>query len=295
MAKRKPLYLIDASVYIFRAYFSLPETMVDAAGKPVNAVYGFAGFLNKLIALSNGNHFAVAFDESLTSSFRNDFYPDYKANRELPPAELEAQLKSCQELTRVLGLASFVSNRYEADDLIGTVAAKMRPKGFRMVFVSGDKDLAQLLRGGDVFWDFARDERLTAAGIKDRFGVKPEQIVDLLALAGDSVDNIPGVPGIGPKTAGELLRRFGSLDGIYGGLAKIHALGLRGARRIQQLLQDHREQAYLSQRLARIADNAPIRCPASVLARKPPKAKQLADLCDRLNFGSHLRTRLAGL
>ena len=295
MAKHTPLYLIDASVYIFRAYFSLPDTLVDAAGRPVNAVYGFAGFLNKLIATSKGSHFAVAFDESLTSSFRNDFYPEYKANRELPPAELEAQLKSCQELTRALGLASFVSDRYEADDLIGTVAAKMRPKGFRMVFVSGDKDLAQLLRGGDIFWDFARDEKLTAAGIKDRFGVKPAQIVDLLALSGDSVDNIPGVPGIGRKTAGELLQRFGSLDRIYRGLMKIASLDLRGARRIQQLLEAHKEQAYLSQRLARIAENAPIRCPVSVLTRKPPKPKQLQGLCDRLNFGNGLRTRLAGL
>ena len=122
------LVLVDASIYIFRAWFALPSSMVDAEGNPNNAVYGFADFLARLLWESRAQHVAVAFDESLTTSFRNEIYPPYKANRELPPAELAAQLSACRDLADALGLATFASDRYEADDLIGTLAAKLRPR-----------------------------------------------------------------------------------------------------------------------------------------------------------------------
>lgn len=292
MSVKTPLYLVDASVYIFRAYFSLPETLVDQEGNPVNAIYGYAGFLHKLIKQSDGEHFAVAFDESLNTSFRNELYPEYKANRELPPEELAKQLKTCQELTAATGLATFVHQRFEADDIIGTIAKKMRPAGFKMVYVSSDKDLSQLIQRGDVLWDFARDQKLTPAKAAERFGVKPQQMVDFLALAGDRVDNIPGVPGIGPKTAASLLHQFKTLDGIYQRLEKIAHLDMRGAARVHKRLREHQEHAYLSQRLARIADNAPIRCTARQLKRKRTNRKELERLCDQLNFGTGIRDRL---
>lgn len=289
----KPLYLIDASVYVFRAYFSLPITLVDLDGSPANAVYGFADFLARLLDATEAEHIGVAFDESLTTSFRNELYPAYKANRELAPPELKAQLEGCQELASALGLATFVSKRYEADDLIGTLAARMRPQGFSAVFVSTDKDLMQLLQDGDVWWNFARDERLGADGVQERFGVGPTQIVDLIALAGDKVDNIPGVPSVGLKTAAALLNHFGSLDAVYAGLEGVSTLPLRGAKSIQAALEKAKDQAYLSQRLARIALDAPVKVGPEALARQPADRAWLVELCDRLQFGEAIRTRLA--
>jgi 5'-3' exonuclease len=288
----KPLYLVDASIYIFRAYFSIPEHLTDIDGNPANAVYGFAGFLGALLEKTQASHIAIAFDESLTTSFRNDFYPPYKANRALPPPELEAQLAACQELAQALGLATFVSARYEADDLIGTVAYAMRAHDFRAVLVSGDKDLTQLIDGEDIWWDFTRDRRLGAAAIKEHFGVTPQQIVDLIALTGDSVDNIPGVPGIGPKTAVPLLNHFGSLAAIYDRLEEIPQMNLRRAQRVHALIKDNRENAFLSQRLARIATDAPIDVSPQSLARQSVDRAQLTELCDRLTFGKGLRKRL---
>ncbi len=288
----QPLYLIDASIYIFRAYFSIPEHLTDTDGNPANAVYGFAGFLGALLEKTQAAHIAIAFDESLTTSFRNDIYPPYKANRALPPPELEAQLAACQELARAIGLETFVSARYEADDLIGTVTYAMREYDFRAVIVSGDKDLTQLIGAEDVWWDFTRDRQLGAAGVEQHFGVTPQQIVDLIALAGDSVDNIPGVPGVGPKTAVALLSHFGSLAAIYDRLEEIPQMNLRRAPRVHALIKDNRESAFLSQRLARIVTDAPIDCSPQSLARQNVDRVELAALCDRLNFGKGLRKRL---
>ncbi len=288
----QPIYLIDASIYIFRAYFSIPEDLTDVDGNPANAVYGFAGFLGALLEKTQAAHIAIAFDESLTTSFRNDIYPPYKANRALPPPELEAQLAACQELARAMGLETFASARYEADDLIGTLAYTMREHDFRAVIVSGDKDLTQLIGVEDIWWDFTRDRQLGAAGIEQHFGVTPQQIVDLIALTGDSVDNIPGVPGVGPKTAVALLSHFGSLADIYDRLEEIPQMNLRGAPRVHALVKDNRESAFLSQRLARIVTDAPIDCSPQSLARQNVDRAGLAELCDRLNFGKGLRKRL---
>jgi DNA polymerase-1 len=288
----QPLYLIDASIYIFRAYFSIPEHLTDVDGNPVNAVYGFAGFLAALLEKTRAAHIGVAFDESLTTSFRNDIYPPYKANRALPPPELESQLAACQELAQAMGLETFVSARYEADDLIGTVAHAMREHEYHAVIVSGDKDLTQLIGADDIWWDFTRDRQLGPSGIEQHFGVTPQQIVDLIALTGDSVDNIPGVPGIGPKTAVALLAHFGSLAAIYDRLEEIPRMNLRGAPRVRTLIKENRESAFLSQRLARIATDVPIDCSPQSLARQSVDRAELAELCERLNFGKGLRKRL---
>ncbi len=286
------LVLVDASIYIFRAWFSLPASMVDAEGNPNNAVYGFGDFLARLLRESRTEHIALAFDESLTTSFRNEIYPAYKGNRELPPPELAAQLAACRELGNAMGLATYSSGRYEADDLIGTLAAKLRPKGFRMDYVTGDKDLAQLLEGGDRLWDFARGERLNARGIRDRLGVGPRQVVDWLALAGDPVDNVPGVPGIGRKTAATLLQEYRDIDRLYARLHRLPVSGIRGARRLQDLLDRHREQAYLSRELVRIARDAPLRVSEAAVRRRPARKRILDRFFERMNFGAGLRTRI---
>lgn len=288
----KTLYLVDASIYIFRAYFSLPESMTGEDGKPVNAVYGFAEFLHQLKTSSKGEYFFIAFDESLTTSFRNELYPAYKANRELPPAELEAQLKACRELAEILGFKAHASDRYEADDLIGTAAKQMRKNNFRMSYVTGDKDLAQLVKSGDTWWNFARGEKLPSPKIKQKLGVRAEQVVDLLALMGDAVDNIPGVPGVGQKTAVTLLDHLKSLDQIYAELDRVSHLPLRGAQRAQQQLEQYRDQAYLSQELARINENAPIRCTEASVKKQSVKPKRLQAFCARHRFSDRMYQRL---
>lgn len=291
----KPLHLVDSSIYIFRAYFSLPDSLVDADGNPANAVRGFADFISQLSREARSEYFAFAFDESLTTSFRNDIYPDYKANRELPPENLAAQLAACRRLTDILGFKTYASDRFEADDLIGTLARKMRTNGFKMLYITADKDLAQLVRPADRWWNFARREKRDRKMVKQHLGVWPEQVVDLLALMGDAVDNIPGVPGIGPKTAILLLEKYRHLEGVYKQLHNIPATGLRGAKRIQELLEQHHDQALISQQLARINEHAPIRCTEASLKKKRSRRKHLLAFCDHHNFGDRLRSRLLAL
>jgi DNA polymerase I len=253
-----PAYLIDASPYIFRAFFSLPSSMVDREGNPVGAVYGFAGFLVKLISEEKPAHLAVAFDRSLNTSFRNQLYPAYKAQRELPPAALEAQLAACEEVAAALGAATFVDPLYESDDLLATLCDRVRQDGAPAVIVSSDKDLTQLVGDGVEFLDFGKGLRLGAADVAATFGVRPEQIPDLLGLAGEPVDNIPGVAGIGRKTAAALLASFDRLEDLYERLDEVKMLGLRGAAGLHAKLAAGRDRAFLSKELATLAHYAPV-------------------------------------
>jgi len=240
------VYLIDASVFVFRAWFSIPDTMTDKQGHPVNAVYGFAGFLGEFLRRSKPARVAVAFDESLTTSFRNDIFPAYKANRELPPPELERQFRFCRQITGLLGLAHFADPGYEADDIIGTLCARMRRLGRASVIVTRDKDLAQLLRPGDQFWNYIDNRRIGYEDVADHFGALPERMADYQALVGDKVDNIPGVPGVGPKTASALLQEFGSLEELFDDLDAVGGLPIRGAAGVAKRLSEHREAAFLA-------------------------------------------------
>ena len=250
------LYLIDASVYIFRAYFSIPESMTGPDGRPINALYGYARFLTEFMERAAPEHIAVAFDESLTTSFRNDIYPPYKANRELPPAELEAQLKWCRRFSETLGLKCFASPTWEADDLIGTLAARAQASRTPVTVVSRDKDLTQLIGERDRWWDYAGDRLLDRDAILREFGVWPEQVADMLALAGDSVDNIPGVKGVGQKSAAALLAHFGDLDTLYAKIEQVPYLSIRGAASIAKKLEAGRADAYLARRLTTIVRDA---------------------------------------
>jgi DNA polymerase-1 len=254
---RPLLYLVDALPYVFRAYFALPA-MTSPEGYPVHAVYGFTAFLCQLLRQEPLTHIAVAFDESLTSSFRNDFFPAYKANRELPPPDLARQLAYCQAITRALGIAVFVDHQYEADDLIGTLTCQATRQGMPVVIVSNDKDLLQLVDGMVVVYDFGKRVRYDSAGVVTSIGVRSEQIPDLLALQGDPVDNIPGVKGIGPKTAVALLQAFPSVEALYAQLDRVETLLLRGAGALRRKLEVGYDMALLSKRLATIALDAPV-------------------------------------
>lgn len=247
-------------------------------GMPVNAVYGFCRFLTEFAERSGANHVGIAFDESLTQSFRNDLYPQYKMNRELPPEELKNQFKYCRRLAEAAGFYCVGHDRYEADDLIATMSLSMREQGFRNVIVSGDKDLAQLIRGDDFWWDYARDRQLKAPQVIEKFGVPPEAIQDFLGLCGDAVDNIPGVPGIGPKTATALLQEYSTLEGVYNNLASIGSLKVRGAKTLGSKLEQHRDNAFLSKLLATVVYDAPIDSDADRLLRQSAEVSLLQEI-----------------
>jgi len=292
MAPAKDLYLIDASIYIFRAWFSLPDTLTDIDGKPVNAVYGFMRFMTEFLERTQAAYLAVAFDESLTTSFRNELFPEYKANRESPPPELKAQFEVCKEFVRAAGIAHYSHERFEADDLIATIAYRMRSQGFRNCVVTRDKDLVQVLSKGDTWWDFYKDRTLGVNEAKERFGVRPDQMRDFLALTGDAVDNIPGVPAVGPKTAARLLWLYDDLEGVYKNLAEVPQLAMRGARKVASNLKEHKDQAFLSRRLATVVVDAPIDVGSDVLRRGRPDQTALKNLVERMDRGAGFVDRL---
>jgi DNA polymerase-1 len=266
------VYLIDASVYVFRAWHSMPPDIADRDGNPTQAL----------------------FDESHGSCFRHRLYPPYKANREAAPAALKRQFALCREFCRHIGVAEFASPDYEADDLIGTLAQHCRDDGLCVTVVSRDKDLAQLIAPGDVFWDYSDAAEYRYEEIAARFGVRPERMADYQALRGDSVDNVPGVPGVGAKTAAALMGLFASLDELFEGLYAVVGLPLRGAAGLPQRLRLHREAAYMARSLTRIVCDAPIgtdtpRISAVNLQRRAPDLAQVATFCDTHGFGSLLR------
>jgi len=285
-----PLYLIDASVFIFRAYYSVPITLTDSDGQPVNAVHGFGRFLGDLLEKELPSHIAVAFDQSLTTSFRNKLYPAYKANREPAPIELKRQFDWCRQLCRAYGLADFSSAEYEADDLIGTLVAHARVQGRRTIVVTRDKDLSQLIRPGDVYWDYIGETRYEYGDIPERFGVLPERMADFLALTGDAVDNIRGVPGIGKKTASMLLSHYESLDHLYDNLDAVLKLKIRNVGFVVGQLRDHRDAAFLARQLTAIACDAPMQDLAG-LQRRLPDMQALNALYDTFGFGRLLRNQ----
>jgi 5'-3' exonuclease len=286
-----PVYLVDASVYIFRAWFSMPDEFVNRAGEPTNAVYGFSGFLCSLLEQTGAEHVAVAFDESLASSYRNEIYPEYKANRDPAPPELKRQFGWARAVAEAMGLQCYADGRYEADDLIGTLATYWRSRGHPICIVTADKDLAQLVGESDHWWDFSRNQKLNARQLTTKFGVTPGQMADYLALTGDPVDNIPGVPGIGPKSAAALLSHFGDLESIYERLDEVPGLNLRGASSIHRKLDDHREAAQLARRLTLIETSVESALAAPDLGRVEVDVERLNRLFDELDFGGMLRQR----
>ena len=282
-------YLIDASVYVFRAYYSMPEDMVDDAGNPINALYGFCRFIGDFMEKVTPEYVAVLFDESLSKSFRTEIYPEYKANRDPAPPELKRQFGQCRRYVRALGLLEHASPRYEADDLIGTLVEHGRRQGRPSTIVTRDKDLTQLLTKEDVFWDFACKGKLSYEQIPDSFGVWPEQIADFLALAGDAVDNIKGVRGVGKKTAVGLLKHFGSLEDIYQNLDRVHEVNVRGAKTLGAKLEMHRDDAMLARKLTGIACDAPFDDAEKALQPSAPKLGEINALFDEAGIGMALR------
>ena len=278
------VHLIDASPYIFRAYYSLPSSIRDPNGKRVGAVYGFASFLLKLIADEKVTHLGVAFDRNLNGSFRNRFYPPYKQQRQDPPADLVTQIDPCVEVASALGAFTCIDDEFEADDLIATLTGPLTGAGHKVVIVTSDKDLAQLVSDQVTLFDFGKGERYDSGAVKEKFGVRPDQITDLLGLAGDPVDNIPGVAGIGRKSAAELLEIYGHMEDLYERLDEVRFAKLRAAKSLYFRLAEGQDNALLSKVLATVAADAPVRADLEQLAYRGADTGRVDELFTRLGF-----------
>ncbi len=291
-AEPPPLYLIDASIYVFRAWHTMPDDFQDSDGWPTNAVHGFARFMLDVLERERPTHIVVAFDEALDACFRSGLYPAYKANRDPAPEELKRQFVHCKTLCAALGLNVLGHSEYEADDLIGSALSHARAAGHRGIILSADKDLSQLLHIGDEQWDYARNQRWGAHGVRARHGVEAHQIADYLALSGDAVDNIPGVPGIGAKTAAILLAHFGDLDSVLARVEEIPFLRFRGAAQAAAKLREHRDNALLFRKLTIIACDIPLGDAAPQFHRKTADPASLGAICATLRFGPMTRRRI---
>lgn len=277
-----PVWLIDASIYVFRPWFVRQPIVLDSEGNPVNAVLGFLRFIYNLLQTEQPQHIAFAFDISLQTSTRKAIYPAYKANRTPAPADLKMQFQLCRDFLDALGIVQAASPYFEADDVIGTWAKQQRNNGKTCMIISGDKDLAQLVNDGDIWWDYGKRTPLPPGGVKKEFGVWPAQIPDQLALAGDVADNIPGIPGVGMSTAAKLLQKFSSVEVLLSRIPEIGLMKTRGAKRLQELVGEHQDTVRLARQLTAIYCDVPD-VPQN-LQRKDKDLVQLQALCERLGL-----------
>ncbi len=263
-------YLVDSSIYIYRAWHVLPQTLLDKEGKVVNALLGFSDFVCEFMQQNQPQRIAFAFDHSLGKATRQAIYPLYKANRSPAPVDLKAQFMRCRELISLLGMAQTVSGRHEADDVLATWAKQEREEGRTVHVLSGDKDLTQLVVDeGDTWWDYARKRRWGAREVEKNWGVRPDQIADLLAIAGDKVDNIPGIPGVGAATAARLLRKFDSLTLLLENRFEIHKMKARGSQRLEDLVCAHVETITLARRLTGLVEDVDLPADISMIPMAP--------------------------
>jgi len=280
MSDRPTLWLLDSHFQIFRAYYAMPD-LRGPDGTPVGALRGYASQLVKLLVRERPTHVAAAWDFALTS-FRNDIHAGYKAGRTEAPADLEPQFALCAEVTRALGVPVFGIERFEADDVIATMTAQALDDGADVVIATSDKDLGALVSDRVSLFDPRSETLLGPAEIEARLGVPPDLVPDFLTLVGDAVDNIPGVPGIGAKTAAALLRRFGRIEDIPADHREWAGLALRGAARVARALADGAEAIALARKLVRMREDLPITSRVSDLRWDGADRDLLTRFCERL-------------
>ncbi|WP_083567578.1 DNA polymerase I [Hyphomicrobium sp. CS1GBMeth3] len=279
--KGSHVYLIDGSGYIFRAFHALPPLTRPSDGLPVGAVHGFCAMLWKLLVETKASeaptHLAVIFDAS-EKTFRNEIYQDYKAHRPPAPEELVPQFPLIRQAVRAFNVACLEQLGYEADDLIATYAKHVVDAGGDVTIVSSDKDLMQLVRPGIVMWDGMKNKKIGRDEVFEKFGVSPDKVIDVQALAGDSTDNVPGVPGIGVKTAAELITNFGDLDSLLAAASSI-----KQPKRREKLI-EFAEQARISRDLVRLKEDVPVEIPAEQLGVQDPNAESLLAFLRQMEF-----------
>ncbi|MET0574378.1 MAG: 5'-3' exonuclease H3TH domain-containing protein, partial [Mesorhizobium sp.] len=283
------LFLVDGSGYIFRAYHALPPLNRKSDGLPVSAVLGFCNMVWKLLQDARNTavgvvptHFAVIFDYS-SKTFRNELYAEYKANRTAPPEDLIPQFGLIREATRAFDLPCLEMEGYEADDLIATYARLAREAGGDVTIISSDKDLMQLVGPKVSMYDPMKDRQIGVPEVVEKWGVPPEKMIDLQALTGDSIDNVPGVPGIGPKTAAQLLETFGDLDTLLARAGEIK----QDKRR--ETIVSNAENARISRDLVRLKDDVTVADPLDDLVLQSPDGQKLIAFLKAMEFSTLTR------
>src|SRR5580704_465198 len=280
------VFLVDGSSYIFRAYHALPPLNRKSDGLQLNAVYGFCGMLWKLLRdmkpEERPTHLAIVFDKS-EKTFRNELYPDYKAHRPDAPADLIPQFGLIREAVRAFDLPSLEQLGFEADDLIATYVREACEAGASATIVSSDKDLMQLINDCVVMYDTMKDRRIGPAEVVEKFGVPPDKVIEVQSLIGDSTDNVPGVPGIGVKTAAQLICEFGDLETLLA-----HASEIKQQKRREALIANA-EKARLSKTLVTLDTHVPLDVPLADIAVHDPDAKRLIAFLKAMEFNSLTR------
>ena len=280
MNPKETLYLVDGSSYIYRAYYAIRH-LSSPSGFPTNAIYGFIQMLIKLLKDYHPQHLAVVFDAGRTT-FRTEMYPEYKANRTAMPDDLRMQMEPIREVVRAFNIPTLELQGYEADDIIGALAGRFAAQGGKVVVVTGDKDLMQIVTDHVTLLDTMKGKESGITEVVERFGVGPELVIDILGLAGDSSDNIPGVPGIGEKTATKLILEFGSLDQLLARADEVKG-------KIGEKLREFEEQALLSRRLATIELNVPLEVDLETLIARAPDQEALNAFFKQYGFTSLIK------
>ena len=281
MKKPPRLYLIDGSSYIFRAFYGLKQFLSNSKGLPTNAIYGFATMLLRILREEQPEYIAIIFDPK-GKTFRHEMYKEYKANRKETPEELKPQIPYIINLVEAFNIVSIQQEGFEADDVIGTVSKKAEKKGFEVTIVSGDKDMMQLISSNVKMLDTLKNKTCGVKEVKEKFGVEPGQVTEVMGLMGDSSDNVPGVPGIGPKTATALIQEYGDIENLLKNLEKIKKETLKNK------LSEYVEQARLSKKLCTINTNMNFSLEIEEMKAKELDSKQLISLFKELEFASLL-------
>jgi len=291
-AQQAPLVLVDGSSYLYRAFHALPP-LTNSKGQPTGAVKGVINMLRRLRKDYPDSSAAVIFDAK-GKTFRDELYSEYKANRPPMPDDLRPQVQPIHDIIRAMGLPLLIIDGVEADDVIGTLARQATEQGIDVIVSTGDKDMAQLVNQHVTLVNTMTETVMDVAGVSDKFGIPPELIIDFLALMGDKVDNIPGVPGVGEKTALALLQGLGGLDSIYGNLDSVPDLGFRGAKKMPEKLVEYRDQAYLSYQLATIKTDVELAQGPRELLLSEPDLDALLTLYKEMEFKSWIEELEAG-
>ncbi|CND00406.1 DNA polymerase I [Yersinia frederiksenii] len=287
-----PLILVDGSSYLYRAYHAFPP-LTNGSGEPTGAMYGVLNMLRSLLLQYRPSHVAVVFDAK-GKTFRDELFAEYKSHRPPMPDDLRAQIEPLHQMVKAMGLPLLVVSGVEADDVIGTLAQEAEKAGHAVLISTGDKDMAQLVTPNITLINTMNNAILGPQEVCEKYGVPPELIIDFLALMGDSSDNIPGVPGVGEKTAQALLQGLGGLDALFSNLDKISTLTFRGAKTMSAKLEQNKDVAYLSYKLATIKTDVELDITCDELKVSPPDDDQLHQLFSRYEFKRWLADVEAG-
>ena len=281
MLKPKTFYLIDGSSYIFRAFFGVRQQLSTSKGFPTNALYGFINMLQKVIREEKPDYLVVAFD-SPEKTFRHKIFPDYKANRDAPPEELSKQFPYFEPLVEAYGLSSIRRPGFEADDIIGTLALKGGQEGLDVVIVSGDKDMMQLISPNVHMLDTMKNKKFMDKEVLEKFGVPPDKVIEVMGLMGDSSDNIPGVTGVGPKTAAELIQKFGSIESLYKRIEEVEK------KKVKEKLERDKESAFMSRELVSIDTGMDLEFNSDLMKPGKVDSSTLKKMFEKFEFVSFL-------